>query len=579
MARTSRRQNKRFSDGMGKTRKGTGLQTAMEKVCQTALYVRLSVLDSGKKDSDTVETQEALLRQFLEGKPCFSIFDVYIDNGKTGVDFKRDGFERLMEDVRAGRIDCIVVKDLSRFGRNYIEAGEYLEKVFPFLGVRFIAVNDGYDSADPAAADGLSLHLKNLVNDVYARDISAKISPALRGKQMRGEFIGTWAAYGYIKSREDKHKIVVDPNTAPVVRDMFAWRLEGTSYQKIARRLTEQGIPSPGQYRYMQGIVKDRRFADSPWRTETVKQILANEVYLGHMVQGRKRESLFQGQKQKFLPREDWSIVRDTHEAIIDQKTFDEVQKLNSLKKQEYWQKQERFSGVENTENLLKGLVYCGDCGTKLVRYKNIRENKRKKKQLHIWYNYICPIHAGNQDLCGFGTIRELELLDTVSEAVKVQTRLAEDMEKRAAAFRFESPSRRERERLETQISETETELRRTGKHRESLYDDYADRLISERDYIDARNQYKEKETALQERLSELRRSCQSVRKEEPSANPWLENMLRFRGQIELTQEMATALIQKIMIYNSIAVKIEFRFSDDFRQSEETLSGKKEGRA
>ena len=324
MARTSRKQHKRFSGGMGKPRKGTGLQTAMEKVCQTALYVRLSVLDSGKKDSDTVETQEALLRQFLEGKPCFSIFDVYVDNGETGVDFKRDGFERLMEDVRAGRIDCIVVKDLSRFGRNYIEAGEYLEKVFPFLGVRFIAVNDGYDSADPASADGLSLHLKNLVNDVYARDISAKISPALRGKQMRGEFIGTWAAYGYIKSREDKHKIVVDPNTAPVVRDMFAWRLEGTSYQKIARRLTEQGIPSPGQYWYMQGIVKDRRFADSPWRTETVKQILANEVYLGHMVQGRKRESLFQGQKQKFLPREEWFIVRNTHEAVIDQKTFDE---------------------------------------------------------------------------------------------------------------------------------------------------------------------------------------------------------------------------------------------------------------
>ncbi|NBH32304.1 hypothetical protein D3Z58_01725 [Clostridiaceae bacterium] len=576
MARTSRKQHKRLSGGMGKPRKGTGLQTAMEKVCQTALYVRLSVLDSGKKDSDIVETQEALLRQFLEGKPCFSIFDVYVDNGETGVDFKRDGFERLMEDVRAGRIDCIVVKDLSRFGRNYIEAGEYLEKVFPFLGVRFIAVNDGYDSADPASADGLSLHLKNLVNDVYARDISAKISPALRGKQMRGEFIGTWAAYGYIKSKEDKHKIVVDPNTAPVVRDIFAWRLVGTSYQKIARRLTEQGIPSPGQYRYMQGIVKDRRFADSPWRIETVKQILANEVYLGHMVQGRKRESLFQGQKQKFLPREEWFIVRNTHEAVIDQKTFDEVQKLNSLKKQEYWQKQERFSGVENTENLLKGLVYCGDCGTKLVRYKNIRENKRKKPQLHIWYNYICPIHAGNQDLCGFGTIRELELLDTVSEAVNIQVSLAEEMERKAASLRFESPARQERGRLEIQISEAESELRRTKRHRESLYDDYADRLMSERDYIYAQNRYKEKEAALQERLSELKRSCQSIHEEEPSENPWLKTMLRFRGQTGLTREMAAALIEKIIIYSSTAVKIEFRFSDAFRQLEETLSGKQE---
>lgn len=591
MARTSRKQSKRLSDGTESSRKGTGRQTVMEKVWRTALYIRLSVLDSGKKDSDTVETQESLLRQFLEGKPCFSIFGIYVDNGETGVDFRRDEFERLMEDVRGGRVDCIIVKDLSRFGRNYIEAGEYLEKVFPFLGIRFIAVNDGYDSADPAAADGLSLHLKNLVNDVYARDISAKISPALRGKQMRGEFIGTWAAYGYKKSSEDKHRIVVDPNTAPVVRDIFAWRLDGTSYRKIAQRLTEQGIPSPSQYRYMQGIVKDRRFAGSPWRIETVKQILSNEVYLGHMVQGRKRESLFEGQKQRFLPREEWSIVRDTHEAVIDQRTFDEVQKLNGRKKQEYWQKQERFAGVENTGNILKGLVYCGDCGTKLVRYKNIRENKRKKPRLHIWYNYICPIHAGNQGLCGFGSIREQELLDTVSEAVKVQISLAEEMEEghsmekkhsmeeQAAASQFVSPVRQERERMEVQISEAEAELKRTRKHRESLYDDYADNLMGERDYIYAQNRYKEKEAALQEQLLELNRSLQSIREEEPSANPWLKNMLRFRGKTELTREMATALIEKITIYNSISLKIEFRFSDAFRQLEETLSGKREGKA
>lgn len=577
MARTSRKQSKKISDGMSSPRKETGQQTVMEKIYRTALYIRLSVLDSGKKDSDTVETQESLLRQFLEGKPCFSIFDVYVDNGETGVDFKRDEFERLMEDVRGGRVDCIIVKDLSRFGRNYIEAGEYLEKVFPFLGIRFIAVNDGYDSVDPAAADGLSLHLKNLVNDVYARDISAKISPALRGKQMRGEFIGAWAAYGYRKSKEDKHRLVIDPNTAPVVRDIFAWRLEGISYQKIARRLTEQGIPSPGQYRYRQGIVKDRKFAESLWQVETVKDLLANEVYLGHMVQGRKRESLFEGQKQKYLPREEWFIVKNTHEAIIDQKTFDEVQKLNSLKKKEYWQKQERFSGVENTENILKGLVYCGDCGRKLVRYKNIRENKRKKPQLHIWYNYICPNHAADQTLCGFGSIRELELLDVVSEAVRVQISLAEDMEKQAAAFRFESPVRQERERMEVQIRETEAELKRTRKHRESLYDDYADNLMGERDYIYAQNRYKEKEAALQEQLLELNRSLQSIHEEEPSVNPWLKNMLRFRGKTELTREMATALIEKITIYNSAALKIEFRFSDVFRQLEKNLSGKREG--
>lgn len=258
--------------------------TLLERIYKVGLYVRLSVLDSGKKDSDTVESQEDILRKFIEGKSEFSLVSVYVDNGQTGVNFDRDEFERLLSDVRSGKVDCIIVKDLSRFGRNYIEAGEYLEKVFPFLGVRFIAVNDGYDSLDPAASAGLSLHLKNLVNDVYARDISAKISPVLRGKQERGEFIGAWAAYGYLKSPEDKHRIVIDPQTAPVVRDMFAWRVSGLSYQNIARRLTERHILSPSQYRYQIGIMKNPKFADVPWKITTVKNILENEVYLGHMV-------------------------------------------------------------------------------------------------------------------------------------------------------------------------------------------------------------------------------------------------------------------------------------------------------
>ena len=163
--------------------------------------------------------------------------------------------------------------DLSRFGRNYIEAGEYLEKIFPFMGVRFIAVNDGYDSIDPAASDSLSMHLKNLVNDVYARDISQKICPVLQEKQERGEFIGNWAAYGYLKSAEDKHRLVVDEETAPVVRDIFQWRLIGMDYQEIAKRLTELGIPSPSRYRFEKGMVKSKRFAASVWTGQVIKNM------------------------------------------------------------------------------------------------------------------------------------------------------------------------------------------------------------------------------------------------------------------------------------------------------------------
>ncbi len=338
MARISRIQKREFSQGMEVKNNAAEKnleKNSIQKIYHVALYVRLSVLDGGHKGSDTAETQELLLRSFIEGKACFSLFSVYVDNGETGVNFKRDGFERMMEDVREGLVDCIIVKDLSRFGRNYIETGEYLEKIFPFLGVRFIAVNDRIDTDNPASFDYLSLHLKNLVNDVYARDISAKIGTVLHEKQERGEFIGAWAAYGYQRSREDKHRLVIDEKTAPVVKDIFAWRLAGSSYGDIVRKLTEQGIPSPSKYRYMTGLVHHKRFMKTPWRVETIRWIVGNEVYLGHTVQGRRRESLFLGERRKSLQKNKWIVVENTHEAIVEQSIFNQVQQINQTKRQE----------------------------------------------------------------------------------------------------------------------------------------------------------------------------------------------------------------------------------------------------
>ena len=536
-----------------------------ERIYHAALYVRLSVLDSGKKDSDTAQTQESMLRRFIKGKPHFALYSVYIDNGETGVNFKRSEFERLMGDVKAGHVDCIIVKDLSRFGRNYIEAGEYLEKVFPFLGVRFIAINDEYDSLDPTASASLSLHLKNLVNDVYARDISAKISPVLRGKQERGEFIGAWAAYGYLKSPENKHKLVIDPETAPVVQEIYAWRKDGLSYAKITRRLTEHGVPSPSQYRYQKKLVKQERFALVPWKIATVKRILECEVYLGHMVQGRKRESLFQGQKQAYLPKEEWIIVRDTHEAIVDQQTFDEVQQLNEQKNREYRAKLERFSEIENTENLLKSLVVCGDCGTKLTRYKTIHENKKKTPRFHVCYTYICPVHAADPTACTFLRISETDLIEAVYAAIQSRIAMAGDMGKLLKNIVRKSPVQEQREQLEQQIRQTQERLKKTIHHRESLYDDYADRLMSEHDYIYAQARYKEQETALNQQLAELNQTLAGLHEEKDEDNPWLNHFLSFGEQPKLTREMALTLIDKVVIYSETAIHIDFRFEEEYR--------------
>lgn len=545
---------------------------AQERVYKTGLYVRLSVLDSGKKDSDTVESQEAILRKFIEGNPSFQLVSVYIDNGQTGVNFDRDEFERLLSDVRSGRVDCIVVKDLSRFGRNYIEAGEYLETILPFMGVRFIAITDRYDNIDPASSDILTMHLKNLVNDIYARDISHKICPVLRSKQERGEFIGNWAAYGYIKSEEDKHCIVVDEETAPVVRDIFLWRSMGHSYQNITKMLRDRNVPSPSQYRYAKGIIKDKRLAQAPWRIQAIKNILSNEVYLGHMVQGRHPKALWQGQeKQVNIPKEQWVIVRDTHEPIIEKELFAAVQAINQRVSEQYWEKKKRFDHIQNTENILKGLVYCGDCGTKLTRYKNVRENKHKEPKYHVWYNYICPVHATAADCCSFISISEQDLLVAVFEVIKAQFIVALDVEKRMKQARYRSTVSAEKMELQTGIAKVNTELERVKHHRETLYFDYADRLMSESDYLYSQKRYEDKEAALRDEISKLKERERVLRAEKTEENPWLKAFLRFQEQPFLTRSMAEELIDSIIVHSKTSVTVNLRFADEFQKLQNAL--------
>lgn len=541
------------------------------RVYQVGAYVRLSVLDGHRENSDSIENQEALLRTYIENDPSLSLYCVYSDNGETGVNFERDDFERLLDDIRMGNVDCVIVKDLSRFGRNYIEAGEYLEKIFPFMGVRFIAVNDGYDSLDPSTYDSLTINLKNLVNDVYARDISQKICPVLRGKQERGEFIGAWAAYGYLKDPEDKHRLIVDEETAPIVRDIFDWRLSGMSYQSIARELNSRGIPSPSRYRFEKGMVKDQRFANTIWKVAVMKSMLSNEVYLGHMVQGRKREALWEGQQQTVLPKEQWLVVKNTHEPIIGQAVFDGVQKLGEQAARVYYEKQTRFAEVTNTENILKGLVYCGNCDTNLVRYKNVRENKHKEPKFHVWYNYICPVHTAEIDRCSFTSIPETELLEVVFSVIQSQLVTALDMEKLIRGAANKSAVLSKKQQINQRMEQARTQLNRIARLKESLCDDYLDRLMDEKDYLYAQNRYKEQEADLTALLGELAAQEQSMRETQTEENPWLRTFLTFHEEPFLTRKMALELVEKVIVHSKSAVTVKLRFEDEYRRLQEGL--------
>lgn len=304
---------------------------AVPKVWDAAVYARLSIRETRDRlDGEALSNQVSLLTSYLQRQPGLRLQQVYIDHGETGTNFDRAGFQRMMGDVQAGRINCIVVKDLSRFGRDHIEAGNYLEQVLPFLGVRFISVNDGYDSADASCGDLWKVALRNLINQMYSQDISRKSGAVLRDKQRQGEFIGSFAAYGYLRNPADPRRLTIDVETAPIVQALFHRRSQGMRFADLARWLDRENIPTPGVYRYLKGVTIDARFqrGEKSWRPQTIGSILSNPVYLGHTVQGKSRSAFYAGCPKRRLSPTEWVVVRDTHPPLVTQAVFDQVQSL-----------------------------------------------------------------------------------------------------------------------------------------------------------------------------------------------------------------------------------------------------------
>ena len=539
-----------------------------QKQYRAAAYVRLSVEDSGKPGADTIEGQKNLLLRFIEDDPTLTLYGLFCDNGRTGTDFDRPQFEKMMEEVRKGHIDCIVVKDLSRFGRNYKETGNYLERIFPFLGVRFIAVNDGFDTLTAQrGADGYLVPLKNLINEVYSKDISRKSGSALAAKQKNGDFIGAWAPYGYRKREDDPHKLELDEATAPVVRQIFRWRAEGVSVTQIARRLNDSGVPSPSAYLYNTGVCKTEKYNGVIWYVQTVKNLLSRQVYIGHMVQGKKRQSFYENRGQYKKPREEWVVVENTHEPLIDRETFDKVQELAQRRNAEYFETLGRFTHLETTENILKGLICCADCKRPLVRYKNVSHEKK------LWYTFICPTHANDIGSCPLKNIREDALFPMLLQAIQTQIALAADMEALIRRVNSSPKYKKQTATLQGKLDTAKKALMRCNGLYDSLYQNYVDKLMTEQEYMTLKRRYKaEAEEA--ERLIDALTRQQSEAAAHTPENPFLATFGSFRGADTLTREMAQALIQRVYVDGDSNIEIVFRYRDEYKELCTYLEGR-----
>ena len=543
-------------------------EASRQRIYQTGGYIRLSVEDSGKPGAETIENQKEMVRGYIENQPDMELYGMYCDNGQTGTDFERPEFERLMQDVRAGKVDCFVAKNLSRFGRNYRETGNYLERIFPFLGIRFVAVSDHFDTLGAErGSDGYIIPLKNIINEVYSKDISRKSGSALAVKQRNGEFIGTWAAYGYQKRADDPHRIEPDAETAPVVQMIFGWRASGMSYTKITRQLNGAGIPSPSRYHYLKGDAVCGRYADAVWRTPMVKKILSNEVYLGHMVQGRKRGSFYEGKKQQKIPKSDWVIVRNTHEPIVDEGVFLKVQKMAQEQKAAYQENLGKYDGLGKTENILRGLVFCADCKRPLVRYKSVY-----RKGAKVNYSYICPSHMDNPDSCPNKRVPEKEMLEILWDVLKNQVKLAEKMTEQIHQSHVLAQTASRDIAIKQEEDAAIQALKRAQMLYDSLYPMYAeDKVLTEQEYLQMKQTYQIQIHKAEGSLEAVRAEKQSFLLQEKK-NPWLEACMGFTEEASLTAEMAKALISRVEVgeYNRLTVTLCYQ--DEYKCLAEFLN-------
>lgn len=402
-----------------------GVPVKQRKSFRVALYARLSV-ELKSRPSESIANQLSILREFIRNKAEFAEYHEYVDSAVSGTSFDRPAFGQMMNDVREGKISCIIVKDMSRFGRDYIEASNYIETIFPFLGVRFISVSDHFDTeAEFNQNKALEIALKNLVNDMYAKDISKRVSVSRRLDMERGKFTGSNAPYGYkVDSGDALRKYVIDRDAAAVVRQIFELAADGVTLREIAKALQEYRLALPGDYLKTGNLYVENGAEAKAWYPGTISNILKNQAYIGNMVQGKRRTSLYDNEARHATDENDWIVVENTHEAIVDKELFNKVRAVMDKKVEESIFTSGRGKNLPIKEDIFAGILFCGNCGRRIPLASRILE---KDGVLERQYFYSCRY---NYDFgwkqCGC-TIMEQELIKVVNNLLTTQIAVMTD--------------------------------------------------------------------------------------------------------------------------------------------------------
>ena len=519
-----------------------------------ASYSRLSQDDGDKEESNSIVNQKALIRDFMSEYPELQLVEEYADDGFSGVNFERPDFKRMMQDVKSQRINCIIVKDLSRFGRNYIETGKYLEQVFPFLGVRFIAINDSIDTSRAQSdAEQFVLPFKNLFNDSYCKDISTKVRSQLAIKRKNGDFVGSFASYGYVKDPGNHNQLIIDPEAAEVVRSIFTWKIQGLSAERISDKLNSLGVLCPMEYKRLHGMKVSTNFRTNDkakWSPVSVLRILKNELYVGVTTQGKTTTPSYKIKRLVEKPESEWDRVEGTHEDIISQDVFDTIQMLLIHNT--------RISPDEDQVYLFSGFLCCADCKLNMAR-----RTRRYKEKV---YSYYSCAGFRKKSGCTSHNISEKLLYDAVLAAIRQQYLLVTDME-RLLKYAQELPDDpNSLHQYEVQIAKLKDEIRRNQEMKLRLVENLNDGILTREEYLELSAIY-------DTRIRDSRLAIRNVEterdgmKDVPLENEWLTTFKKYQNVDKLDRVMLAELIQVIEVHENKQITVHFKFEDQIQRA------------
>lgn len=524
---------------------------------RAALYIRLSKEDGDKNESYSVTSQREILKEYIKQRPDIFLFDYYVDDGWSGTNFDRPAFRRMMQDIYDGKVNCVVVKDLSRFGRNYTDAGHYLDDVFVRLGVRFIALNNGVDSISNnmnAATKCITVGVQNVINESVAATTSVNVRGTLNVSRKQGKFIGSFPTYGYLKDPNDHHKLIVDEETAPVVRQIFQWFLSGKSIIGITKTLNAMGIPNPSTYKMQKGWnyrhTSGKR-NDGLWCDSTVRRMLSNQMYIGNMVQGKNTTISYKIKQCKSVPKSDWIVVENTHEPIIDKETFEKAQSL--------FHRNTRTAPAKTEVDLFSGFVKCADCHRAM--------SKKTNRHPYGTYQYYRCVTSRKMDsgACSPHSIRIDKLERAVLVTIQTMIDTAVEWDDVLVEIRKRADDKSEnltKKSMEKCMAERE----QIQKMMLDLYPDWKSGTISKEEYLVLKENMGQKVKALDEKIEAFQRALAKDVDGCSGGNVFLTHFKKY-GKIEkLTRPILTELVDSILVHVDGNITINFKFKDAYEQ-------------